>query len=291
MAIVELKVAVAVSAAGALEDILCEREEQRLMLIEDRDSASAWLVGYFASSAEAVATLSTLRAVVPESSITGEPIVRELADADWKDSYKAHFKAWRFGSLHWVPVWERDGFKLPAGGKVLWLDPGLAFGTGNHETTRLVVERLVEYERRVGSKNQRVIDAGCGSGILALSAAKLGFRQVSGFDLDPVAVQVSQENALLNDLAGEVEFFCTDLTGGLAGREAELVMANIQSDILIGHARELVRAVAPGGTLVLSGILAREASAVEATFATMVPAWLRSSRTIGEWCDLELIRR
>ncbi|HTL66777.1 MAG TPA: 50S ribosomal protein L11 methyltransferase [Lacunisphaera sp.] len=290
MAIVELKVVIAAAAADVLEEILGETEEQRLMLIEDRGLPGTWLVGYFGSAAEALTAWDGLRALVPAGSFSGEPVLRELADADWRDSYKVHFKAWRFGSLHWVPIWERDHFKLPTGEQVLWLDPGLAFGTGNHETTRLVVERLVANERRHGSKGRRVIDAGCGSGILALSAVKLGFRHVSGFDLDSTAIQVSQENAALNELAGEVDFFCADLVAGLVGREAELVLANIQADVLIRHARELVRAVAPGGSLVLSGILAREGSSVEAVFAAAQPAWPRSSRILGEWCDLELVR-
>src|SRR5262249_19203508 len=136
----------------------------------------------------------------------GAPVERTLADADWRESYKAHFKPWQFGRLHWVPVWERETFKLPPGGAVLWLDPGLAFGTGNHETTRLCVERLVALAEERGTAG-RVIDAGCGSGILALSAALLGYRDVVGFDNDPEAVRVSEENAALNGLAGRVGFF------------------------------------------------------------------------------------
>src|SRR4030095_8213160 len=106
----------------------------------------------------------------------GEPSHRTLGDVDWRDSYKEHFHAWRFGRLHWVPVWERDKHIVPPGDAVLWLDPGLAFGTGNHQTTRLCVERLVTLAEERGTGGV-VIDAGCGSGILALSAALLGFRQ------------------------------------------------------------------------------------------------------------------
>src|SRR5690606_20866337 len=102
----------------------------------------------------------------------GSPAYRMLGDADWRDSYKEHFKAWQFGRLHWVPVWQRESFTLPEGDAVLWLDPGLAFGTGNHETTRLCVERLVTLTEERGPVG-RVVDAGCGSGILALSAALL----------------------------------------------------------------------------------------------------------------------
>jgi ribosomal protein L11 methyltransferase len=172
---------------------------------------------------------------------------------------------------------------------VLWLDPGLAFGTGNHETTRLCVERLVTLVQQNGPID-RVIDAGCGSGILALSAAKLECRDIAGFDNDPEAVRVSQENAALNGLQGRVKFEVGDLVTGLAGREADVVMANILADVLIRFAPELVRAVAPGGSLVLSGILAVECLQVREAFAKAAPGWAQEFRTMGEWSDVVLRR-
>jgi ribosomal protein L11 methyltransferase len=219
----------------------------------------------------------------------GEVVRRPLPDADWRDSYKAHFKAWQFGRLHWVPVWERETFKLPAGEAVLWLDPGLAFGTGNHETTRLCVERLVTLAEEHGTGG-RVLDAGCGSGILALSAALLGFREIAGFDNDPEAVRVSEENAALNQLQGRVDFFVGDLVSGLAGRQAEIVLANIQADVLMRFARGLVGAVAPGGTLILSGILANENAQVRTAFEEVTPQWTVNARIMGEWSDIVLAR-
>ena len=197
-----------------------------------------------------------------------------MAEGDWRDSYKAHFHAWTFGRLHWVPIWERAAFRLPAGHAVLWLDPGMAFGTGNHETTRLCCERLVA-RVAAGGPPSRVVDAGCGSGILALSAALLGCAEVVAFDNDPEAVRISRENAALNGLDGRVRFSVEDLAGGLAGRPADLLLANIQADVLMRHARELVAAVAPGGALILSGILAAEGAAVQAAFAAAAPGLVR----------------
>ena len=225
----------------------------------------------------------------------GEAQMRLLPDADWRNSYKAHFHAWQFGRLHWVPVWERPTFETPPGHAVLWLDPGLAFGTGNHETTRLCIERLVtieaELEKRGASREKvRVIDAGCGSGILALSAALLGFKNVTGFDNDPEAVRVSEENARLNDLSGKVRLFVGDLTSGLAGQQAEVVLANIQADVLVRFARELINAVAPGGVLILSGILATENRVVREAFEAAAPGWAAESRVMGEWSDVFLQR-
>ncbi len=289
MPVIELKVEVAPGAGPAIEDLLGEAEEQRLMVLEDKPSGRAWLTGYFTDEAEAKSAWTALSARLdPEWQATAAEL-HELPDADWKESYRAHFKAWQFGPLHWVPVWERETFRLPAGHQVLWLDPGMAFGTGNHETTRLVVERLVQFAGERGLAG-RVLDAGCGSGILALSAARLGFPRPAAFDNDPVAVEVSRENAALNDLAGRVEFFTGDLVTGLAGRPAELVMANIQSDVLLRFSGELLGAVVPGGWLVLSGILARELPQVRDGFAAAAPGWRWETREMGEWADLLLVR-
>lgn len=288
-AVHEFKIEVALGAVPEIEDLLAEREEQRLMVLEDKPSARAWLTGYFDSRAQAEESWKAFAAVLGSDWLRGEPEVRELPDADWKDSYKAHFKASAFGPLHWVPVWERETFRLPAGEKVLWLDPGMAFGTGNHETTRLVAERLVAFAAEKGT-TARVIDAGCGSGILALSAALLGFREVSGFDNDPEAIRVSEENAALNQLSGRVEFFVGDLTSGWKNAPAGLVMANIQADVLVRFTGELLGAVAPGGWLVLSGILERELADVRAAFAAAAPGWRVDARVMGEWSDLLLVR-
>ncbi len=290
MPVFELKIEVALGAVPAIEDLLAEREEQRLMVLEDKPAGRAWLTGYFESRSEAQLAWTDFAACIDAEWLATEPEVHELADVDWKESYKAHFKAWQFGSLHWVPVWEREAFKLPAGDQVLWLDPGMAFGTGNHETTRLVVERLAKLTAERGNKG-RVIDAGCGSGILALSAAKLGYSAIAAFDNDPVAVDVSKENAEMNQLANRVDFFTGDLVSGLAGRQAELVLANIQSDVLMRFKTELLGAVAPAGVLVLSGILAQELAQIRETFATAAPGWTVDSRVMGEWSDLVLVRR
>jgi ribosomal protein L11 methyltransferase len=289
MAVFEFKLEVAPAAVPALEELLAEREEQHLMVLEDKPAVRAWITGYFESREAADAAWTDFAAGLDRSWLLTTAEVRELPDADWKDSYKAHFKASSFGPLHWVPVWERETFRLPVGEKVLWLDPGMAFGTGNHETTRLVAERLVKFAADKGTGG-RVIDAGCGSGILALSAALLGFRVVGGFDNDPEAIRVSEENATLNGLAGRVDFFVGDLTTGWKGAPAELVLANIQADVLVRFTRELLGAVAPGGQLVLSGILERELAAVRETFAAAAPGWTVESRVMGEWSDVALSR-
>lgn len=297
MSLYESKTEVPFESVDMIDDVLLELGVEGWSLLQDVIVRKAWLLGIFEREEEAQARWVELRPLLAAAGVAvealAEPGVRLLPDQDWRDSYKAHFKASQFGRLHWVPVWEREKFQPAAGEVVIWLDPGLAFGTGNHETTRLCCERLVALATEAGGRaaDWRVIDAGCGSGILALSAAKLGFKSVSGFDNDPEAVRVSEENAALNGLAGAVEFFTGDLVSGLAGgRQAEIVLANIQADVLMRFVAELTGAVAPGGALVLSGILAIELDKVRGVFAAAMPAWSVESRVMGEWSDVSLRR-
>jgi len=296
MNLFEIGAEIPAGAADAADQVLLELGVDGWSVLEDAIARRAWLVGIFATPAERDARWAELAPLLAAAAVAplAAPVSRTLADADWRDSYKAHFHAWQFGRLHWVPVWERGKDALPAGDAVLWLDPGLAFGTGNHETTRLCVERLVALAASDGwlvpRDRLRVIDAGCGSGILALSAALLGFGDICGFDNDVEAVRVSEENAVMNELFGRVDFFTGDLKVGLAGRQAEIVLANILADVLMRFARELVGAVAPGGALVLSGILAHENEQVRTTFAAAAPGWTVEWRVMGEWSDVLLTR-
>jgi hypothetical protein len=169
-------------------------------LLEDAIAKRAWIVGIFADEAAANEGWRAQGLLLARRG-EGPPSPR-LPDSDWKNSYREHFKAWTFGRLHWVPVWERETFRLPAGPPVLWLDPGMAFGTGNHETTRLCIERLVEFEAALpgAAAGLRVVDAGCGSGILALSASAPRLPTSWASTTTPEAVRVSIENAELNGL-------------------------------------------------------------------------------------------
>ncbi len=286
---IQATLAIPFDAVDAIDTYLLEAGDGRWMVSQDVLVHTAHLIGVFESESDAQASWAAL--AMGDGPLAGlaQPSLHTLADQDWRDSYKAHFKASRFGRLHWVPIWERESYVVPAGDAVIWLDPGLAFGTGNHETTRLCCERLVALADRLPS-TARVIDAGCGSGILALSARRLGFEHVDGFDNDPEAVRVSEENAALNGLDGKVSFFVGDLTSGLAGRKAAVVLANIQADVLMRFADELLAAVEPHGALVLSGILARELEQVRTTFAARVPGWTFETRTLGEWSDVFAVR-
>jgi ribosomal protein L11 methyltransferase len=299
----ECRIGVARASAASVAEAIAEAAKPRWVVLEDRATGRVAVTGYFASRRLAAAAGRRLAAGLAPAWRCGPPRVHHLADADWRESYRAHFHRWRLGRLHWAPVWERGVFPVPPGHRVVWLDPGMAFGTGNHETTRLCCRRLVAYARQgaargagdrpppaggAGVAPPGVVDAGCGSGILAISATRLGLGPVFGFDHDPEAVRVSRENAALN--GARVDFRIADLAAGLARRRAGLVLANVQADVLKRHARILTRAVAPGGCLVLSGILAGELRSTRAAFARHTAGWFVDSRTLGEWADLAFRR-
>ena len=286
MSLWEIKVVLDVTQVDATDDVLLERGDERWSLMHDVLIPAAWIVGVFERREDAETEWAE---VAPRLEGVGEMTLSEMPDEAWRDSYKLHFKPWQCGRLHWVPVWERETYALPEGDVAIWLDPGMAFGTGNHETTRLCCERLVEWAKTAKAE-AKVIDAGCGSGILAISAARLGMREVRGFDNDPEAVRVSGENAELNGLGEAITFYEGDLVTGWIGEPGDLVLANILGHVLMQFVPELTTAVAPGGLLVLSGILATELDQVRDAFTVAVPDWRVETRVMGEWGDVALWR-
>lgn len=290
MSLFQVKAEIAPASAESVDELFLEHEAANWSVLQDVLIQQAWVVGIFEDEDMATAAWRTIQPLLTAAGASpSRPDLTVLGDEEWRDSYKAHFKASKFGRLHWVPVWERDTHVIGEGEQAIWLDPGLAFGTGNHETTRLCCHRLVEWAEARGTTG-RVIDAGCGSGILALSAVRLGFTNVVGFDNDPEAVRVSEENAALNDLSGAVDFYVGDLITGLVGRQAEVVLANILGHVLVEFRAQLIASVAPGGTLILSGILAAERDQVQAAFVAAAPGWSVDSRIDGEWADVVLVR-
>ena len=286
MSLWEIKVPLAVEQVDATDDVLLEQGDERWSVMHDVLIPAAWVIGVFEQREDAEASWAAL---APMLVGVGEVELKEMPDEAWRDAYKLHFKPWQCGRLHWVPVWEQETYALPEGHVAIWLDPGMAFGTGNHETTRLCCERLVEWAK-TAKPDARVIDAGCGSGILAISAARLGWREVRAFDNDPEVLRVCEENAALNGLSDAISFYEGDLVTGWTGGPADLVMANILGHVLMQFVPELVGAVAQGGLLVLSGILAHEVEQVRDAFTAAVPQWQVDIHVLGEWADVALWR-
>lgn len=176
-----------------------------------------------------------------------------VEDRAWEREWLKDFRPMRFGHRLWVcPAGQSPDGPADA---ILALDPGLAFGTGTHPTTALCLEWLDAAIRG----GERVLDYGCGSGILALAALKLGAREATAFDIDPQALQATRGNAAKNDLGDRITV--AEYASDIAGR-FDAVLANILSGPLIALAPGIASKVRAGGALVLSGMLARQADEV-----------------------------
>ena len=292
---IELRSPIHEDMVQPLEDHFCELTRSSWMLFHEGPGKPHFVMGYFETKAEADEAWVGLRNEFKKLPENYEETV--LADKDWKEAYKEHLKPWDYGRLHWVPAWMRGQYTVPAGAAVIWFDAGLAFGTGDHPTTRLCAIRLMDFLESPAAAKVSVTDAGCGSGILALSAAKLGCGRIAGFDRDPESVRVSVANRKDNGIADDaVAFHHAGLEEGfkLTG-QADVVLANIISDVLCIYADNLIASVSPGGVLALSGILAKEQEAVRTHFeAKGREAWgegMKSDgRIMGEWSDVALFR-
>jgi len=187
--------------------------------------------------------------------------VATLDDQDWVTRTQSQFAPVLVGRLAIVPSWHEP----PAGHVAIRLDPGVAFGTGTHPTTRLCLAWL---EREL-SPGARVLDYGCGSGILSIAACALGAGEVLGIDIDPQAVAAARANAGRNGVAARYTGADGDLP---ADARFDLVIANILANPLVVLAPALAPRVVPGGRIVLSGILERQAGEVAAAYARVDPA-------------------
>ncbi len=277
-----------------IETYFCEQDLIPWTLFQERAGCPYFILGYFEDKADIAAAWEHFHDAIPKLPEKYELI--EMEDCDWQNAYKAYLKPWNSRDLHWVPSWMRADYMLPAKHKALYLDAGMAFGTGTHETTQLCAERLLDYrDANENFSEQYLIDAGCGSGILAISAYLLGAKHVFGFDIDPDSIKVSNENLAENELSKDAVIFAeADLEQGLKNKQADFVMANILAPILIANAGILVSAIKPQGELVLSGILTKEIDDVRTAFHATVKKqggnWEIDSRNKGEWSDLRLKR-
>ncbi|MFZ4099719.1 MAG: 50S ribosomal protein L11 methyltransferase [Chlamydiia bacterium] len=202
---------------------------------------------------QVLAHLSAVCAAIPSSAYQ----VRPIAELDWVKHVQDQFTPVQISRTFWiVPTW----CEVPdPNALVLRLDPGLAFGTGSHPTTGLCL-RWLETEM---PKQARVLDYGCGSGILALAAFKLGAREVYGTDIDPMAITSARQNAASNDVVADFQLpHAPQLEG-----KFDVVVANILANPLCELAPQLLARLLPGGSLVLSGILEAQAPAVIQAYA------------------------
>ena len=208
------------------------------------------------------------------------PTLSAVHAEDWSSSWKVHFKPLRVGRhLLIVPTWE-EAPELP-GDLVIRIDPGMAFGTGGHETTRLCLE-LLETVMASGPllTVPSLLDLGTGSGILAMAASLLGAGRILALDIDPDAVEVARENLVLNEMSDRIECGTTPLES--LTEKFDIILANILAEELVRLAPYLADRLLPGGSLILSGILAEKEPLVRQGFAQQSLHYCQTASD-GEW--------
>ena len=203
-------------------------------------------------------TLALLRARLEAAQVSFQLDRDSLRQEDWETSWKSYYHAAEIGRrLTLTPAWEDT---LPGAGRVLLrMDPGMAFGTGTHETTSLCLEQL----DRLVAPGMRVLDIGCGSGILGIAACLLGAAEAHGVDIDPVAVRTANENAALNGVQDRFSALEGNLSETASGLY-DIIAANIVANAIIALAPDIPALLKPDGAFVSSGIIEEREAEVRA---------------------------
>jgi ribosomal protein L11 methyltransferase len=255
----------------------------------------AWLPGTDAAAAETA--IGSVRRDLGHLQAFGlRPIgdleVRPVHEEEWASAWKSHFPVLRVGRRLVIrPTWRRH--RAADGDVVLALDPGMAFGTGLHPTTRLCLAGIERWADEALLDGARVLDVGCGSGILAIAAARFGARTVYGVDTDPIAVDATLANARRNRVARRVRAGrgSVPLVDGRAAARGpfDLVLANLIASLLTDLAEPLAASVRPGGRLLASGIFIDREAQVSDAFETAGLRIVRRDQE-GDWVLLDVER-
>ena len=252
----------ALEEAGAVSVSFEGADTEPLFETDWHNTTPVWkqtrVVALFPEDTDTTAVMSMVAALL---SLSAPPAFSSapVADQDWVRVWMDRWLPMHFGANLWVvPSWLTPP---DVGAANIILDPGMAFGTGTHATTAMCLEWLAAHPPR----NLEVIDYGCGSGILAIAALKLGAAHALGTDTDPQALAVSHENAERNQVTERLALYLPDAVPAEAC--ADVVLANILAGPLVQLAPRLTALVRPGGRLILSGLLANQAEEVEAAYA------------------------
>jgi ribosomal protein L11 methyltransferase len=274
-----------VAAGTAVQPTRIIRDPADELAAREDPTAPFRVTAHVADGPDAAATVdATERALWHLQAFGLRPVgplqVRKVDDADWTDAWKRHYVPQRIDRVVIVPSWVVHE-EAPDDAVVI-LDPGMAFGTGLHPTTRACLALLQE----VAPMPVRILDVGCGSGILALAALRLGAESAVGYDTDPLAVEAARANAERNGLAGRFEVRPGTLPPAATGR-FPLVLANLVATLLVDLATSLAAHLAPGGVLVASGIIAVRADEVVRAFVA-TGLTVTHTRDDGEWVALRM---
>ncbi len=241
--------------------------------------------GYIPQSVDLVEKVDLIKTSInnlPEYGLdigTGEVSTLEVNEEDWSTSWKKYYKPTKIGeNIVIKPTWEE--YQAKEKEMVIEMDPGMAFGTGTHETTAMCVEKLEKYI----SDESNVFDIGCGSGILSIVAAKLGARSVIGVDYDKVAVGVSKENILNNKVDDVVEIREGNLMN-VVTEKANIVIANIIADVIIILSKDIKSFLSDKGVFIASGIILDKVDEVKQKL-TENGLEILEVETKGEWAAI-----
>lgn len=211
---------------------------------------------------------------------SGEIIVNTIDDEDWKNEWKKYYKPIVTKSVTVIPVWIKYS-KNSRDEKILWINPGMAFGTGEHETTKMCLDLLGE----IDVSGKTVIDVGTGSGILGIASILCNAKSAYMCDIDSTAIDTAKENARLNNVSDRSEIERADLLEK-SKEPADVVFANITADILIRLSKDIGRFLKDDGIIILSGIIHARLDEVKNAFETCGFKFVKHVRD-GEWNALE----
>jgi ribosomal protein L11 methyltransferase len=249
--------------------------------ILNADKTVASVSVYLPADSGTADTVSFLKGRFADLGIDARLTISGVCEEDWANSWKAYYKPIEIGErIVIVPAWEK--YDAPEGKLVVRMDPGMAFGTGSHETTRLVIGLLEKYVRG----GERVLDVGCGSGILAICASKLGAKECRAYDIDPVAVKVARENVKDSGLTN-VECDVSDLLRGVdrTGGTYDVICANIVADIIIRMTPDIGVHMGDNSVILASGIITERANDVIECFQQHGLRIIEKAEENG-WCAL-----
>ncbi len=246
------------------------------LLNADRTVSSVSL--FLPADANTDETLAFIREKLAGEAIEATVDVRDINEESWVNTWKQYYKPLHIGNRTViVPKWEE--YEGAEGEVVVRMDPGMAFGTGSHETTRGIIEML----ENCVADGCTVLDVGCGSGILAICAAKYGAGLCRAYDIDPIAVEVAAENAIENGC--EIECAESDLLAGVKEGQYDIICANIVADIIIRMAPDVGKYMKDTSTLLASGIITERVEEVtEALEAAGL--YLVETKEDNGWCAL-----
>lgn len=277
----------------ALETYFYECEPNPWILIQKTMADPYYINGYFNQENDCKQAVADINENFPQLTLSFNK--EKLVATEWQNAYKEYVKPWNDRLLHWVPLWAKETYLVPEDGRPIYVDAGMAFGTGCHETTQLCASRLVDFSLSdVAKDNLTIVDAGCGSGILALSARALGFQTIRGFDHDPDAIKVCHDLLKYNLTLNQIEFSVDDLISGLPENSIDFLMANIQTNILVQFAEPIIESLHASAQLILSGILTKEIEPLKLHYLEKLKQShpnakiLTESREKGEWSDLKI---